>query len=280
MDVAMLGTGKMGAAIARRLHEQGHAVHLWNRSPARAEVLDIGTVHATPAEAARAAGVVLSVLTGTEAVRAVYFGEHGALEAGGDRVYVDITTASPEVHVEVASVAAELGAAFVEAPVLGSIPAADTGSLLLLVGGETAALDRARPVLEALGEVRHIGPLGAGIRLKLVANTYLAVTHGAAAELLAAGTANGLDAEAIWPVLVRFVPYLDVRRAGFLERRYEPVLFRVADMVKDLHLALEVYRRSGSDTPITVTTESLFSRAAERHGELDLPAVAEVFHDA
>jgi 3-hydroxyisobutyrate dehydrogenase-like beta-hydroxyacid dehydrogenase len=278
MDVAILGTGKMGGAIARRLHEQGHTVHVWNRTPDRAEVLGLGNTHATPAQAAGLAQVVLSVLTGTEAVRQVYLGEHGALEAGGDRVYVDITTASLEVHVEVAEAAAERGAAFVEAPVLGSIPAADSGSLLLLVGGDVAAIDAARPVLEVLGEVRHVGPLGAGIRLKLVANSYLAVTHAAAGELLAAAVASGLDIEAVFAVLVRFVPYLEVRRAGFVERRYEPVLFRVADMVKDLGLALEVYRRSGSDTPITVATEELFTRAAQPHGELDLPAVAEIFH--
>jgi 3-hydroxyisobutyrate dehydrogenase len=279
MDVAMLGTGKMGGAIARRLHEQGHTVHLWNRTPDRAQDVGIGTLHATPAQAAAQAEVVLSVLTGTEAVRQVYLGEHGALEAGGGRVFVDITTASPDVHVEVAAAAAELGAAFVEAPVLGSIPAADSGSLLLLVGGETTAIERVRPVLDSMGEVRHIGPVGAGIRLKLVANTYLAVTHAAAAELLAAGSASGLDVEAVFAVLVRFVPYLEARRAGFLERRYEPVLFRVADMVKDLGLAQDVYRHSGSETPVTAVVDELFTRAARDHGELDIPAVAEIFHD-
>ncbi len=279
MDVAVLGTGKMGSAIARRLHEQGHTVHLWNRTPDRAEALGIGSIYATPEQAAGPAQVVLSILNGTEAVREVYLGEHGALEAGGDRVYVDVTTASLDVHVEVAAAAAERGAAFVEAPVLGSIPAADSGSLLLLVGGDTAAVDAARPVLETLGELRHIGPLGAGIRLKLVANSYLGITHAAAGELLAAAVASGLDVDAVFAVLVRFVPYLEVRRSGFVDRRYEPVLFRLADMLKDLGLALDVYRRSGSDTPITALTEELFARAAPRHGELDLPAVAEVFHD-
>src|SRR5579863_5224962 len=107
MDVAILGTGKMGSAIARRLHEQGHTVHLWNRTPARAEALGIGATYATPVQAAVAAQVVLSVLTGTEAVRQVYLGDHGALEAGGDRLYVDITTASLDVHVEIAAVAAQ-----------------------------------------------------------------------------------------------------------------------------------------------------------------------------
>jgi 3-hydroxyisobutyrate dehydrogenase len=270
----------MGTAMARRLSEQGHALHLWNRTPARAEDVGVGSMYATPAQAAERAEVVLSVLTGTEAVRQVYLGAHGALEAEGERVSVDITTCSPEVHVEVAEAAAERGVAFLEAPVLGSVPAAESGSLLLLAGGEDAAIDRARPVLEALGEVRHIGPLGAGIRLKLVANSYLAVTHAAAAELLAAGTASGLDADAVFAVLVRFVPYLEARRAGFLARQYEPVMFRVADLAKDLGLALDLYRRSGSDAPITVAVDTLVTAAVEKYGELDIPAVGEIFHDA
>jgi 3-hydroxyisobutyrate dehydrogenase-like beta-hydroxyacid dehydrogenase len=277
MDVAMLGTGKMGGAMARRLHEQGHTVHLWNRTPGRAQVVGIGTVYATPAQAAARAEVVLSILTGTDAVRSVYLGPHGALEAGSGRVYVDLTTASPEVHVEVAAAAAAQGAAFVEAPVLGSIPAATSGSLVLLVGGDPRAVELVQPVLESLGELRRIGPLGAGIRLKLVANTYLAVTHAAAAELLAAGTAGGLDVEAVFAVLVRIVPYLEARRPGFVEGRYEPVLFRTADMVKDLGLALDLYRRSGAETPLTLVAEDLFSRAAQENGELDIPAVAEIF---
>ena len=78
MDVAVLGIGKMGGAIAGRLHDQGHALHLWNRTPARAEALGFGTVHATPAQAAADAEVVVSVLTGPEAVRQVYLGVHGS----------------------------------------------------------------------------------------------------------------------------------------------------------------------------------------------------------
>ncbi len=205
MDVAVLGTGKMGAAIAGRLHEQGHALHLWNRTPARAEALGFGSVYDTPAQAAADADVAVSVLTGPEAVRQVYLGAQGALEAGGGRVYVDITTASPDVHVEVAEAAAGRGAAFIEAPVLGFPPAAAAGRLLVLVGGDDTAIEGARPVLGALGEVRPIGPLGSAIRVKLVANSYLAITHAAAAELLAAGTRSGLDIEAVFAVLARFV---------------------------------------------------------------------------
>jgi 3-hydroxyisobutyrate dehydrogenase len=279
MDVAVLGIGKMGAAIAGRLHDQGHALHLWNRTPARAEALGFGTVYATPAQAAADAEVVVSVLTGPDAVRQVYLEAQGALEAGGGRVYVDVTTASPDVHGEVAEAAAGRGAAFIEAPVLGFPPAAASGRLLVLVGGDDSAIERARPVLDALGEVRPIGPLGAAIRMKLVANSFLAITHAGAAELLAAGTRSGLDVDAVFAILARFVPLLESRRAEFVERRYEPVLFRVADLAKDLGLAQDVYRHSGSYTPFTAVADDLYTRALADHAELDIPAVAEIFYD-
>jgi len=182
--------------------------------------------------------------------------------------------------VEVAEAAAGRGAAFIEAPVLGFPPAAAAGRLLVLVGGDDTAIEGARPVLGALGEVRPIGPLGSAIRMKLVANSYLAITHAAAAELLAAGTRSGLDIEAVFAVLARFVPLLESRRAEFVERRYEPVLFRVADLAKDLGLAGDLYRDGGSYTPFTQVADDLYTRALPDHAELDIPAVAEIFYDA
>jgi 3-hydroxyisobutyrate dehydrogenase-like beta-hydroxyacid dehydrogenase len=252
-------------------------VHLWNRTASTADRVGVGTVHRSPGEAAGSSPVVLSALTGSEAVRAVYFGDEGALSAGGERVFVDLTTTGTDVHVELAQACAAEGAGFVEAPVLGSLPAAQSGSLVLLTGGEEAPIERARPVLEDLGEVRRVGPVGAGVRLKLVANSFLAVTHGAAAELLAAAEASGLDGADVWPVLVRFVPYLDVRRQGYLDDRHEPVLFRTADMVKDIDLALELFGHAGSPTPVTEVAGEVFARAAHADGELDMSAVTRVF---
>ena len=125
--------------------------------------------------------------------------------------------------------------------------------------------------------MRVVGPLGSGTRLKLVANSYLAITHAAAAELLAAGRAAGLSAGAVWPLLTRLVPYLDARRAGFLDAVYEPVTFRVGDLLKDVGLALDLYRRSGSFTPISAAALDVFTRAAAEHADDDIPAVSEAF---
>ena len=277
MKVAILGTGKMGGAMARRLHHQGFGLHLWNRTRKRAEQLGVGEVFDTPAEASRDADVVISMLTDPPAVRHAYLGPHGALEAEGPRIYVDSSTVDPKTHEALARVIEQRGSSFLEAPVIGSVPAVEAGKLLILIGGERGAFERLRAVLEALGDVRYVGPLGAASRLKLVANTMLGVISAAAGELYNAGLRAGLDRERVWEVLTRLAPYLDARRAGYLEGRYDPVLFRLADMVKDLHLALDVYQEVGIDTPLSQTTRELFERAARDHGEEDLAAIAELW---
>ena len=277
MKVAILGTGKMGGAMARRLHAQGFELRLWNRTRKRAEQLGVGEVFDTPAEATRDAEVVISMLTDPAAVRDAYLGPHGALEAEGSRIYIDSSTVDPKTHQALARVVEQRGSSFIEAPVVGSIPAVEAGKLFIMVGGERATFERLRAVLQALGDARYIGPLGSAARLKLVANSMLGIISAAAGELYNAGLRAGLDRERVWEVLTRLAPYLDARRAGYLEGRYDPVMFRLADMVKDLDLALEVYQDVGIDTPLSQTTRELFERAARDHGEEDLAAIAELW---
>ena len=277
MKVAILGTGRMGGAMARRLHQQGFELRLWNRTRKRAEQLGIGEVFDTPAEASRAADVVISMLTDPPAVRQAYLGPDGALEAEGPRIFVDSSTVDPKTHQALARVVEHRGSSFIEAPVVGSVPAVEAGKLFIMVGGEPAAFERVRAVLQALGDVRYVGPLGAASRLKLVANSLLGIISAAAGELYNAGLRAGLDRERVWEVLTRLAPYLDARRAGYLEGRYDPAMFRLADMVKDLRLALDVYGEVGIDTPLTQTTRELFERAGRDHGEDDLAAIAELW---
>jgi len=277
MKVAILGTGKMGAAMARRLHQQGFDLRLWNRTRQRAEQLGIGAVFETPAEAAEGADALISMLTDPTAVRQCYLEPHGALEAKGTRVYIDSSTVDPKTHDELARAAAEHGSMFVEAPVLGSVPAVEAGKLFVMVGGDPAAFERARHVLQAIGDVRYIGPLGSAARLKLIANSMLGIISAAAGELYNAGLRAGIDRERVWEVLTRLAPYLDARRSYYMEGRYQPTMFRLADMVKDLDLATGVYREVGIETPLTQTARQLFERAAQEHREEDLAAIADLW---
>ena len=280
MRVAILGTGKMGGAIARRLKAEGHELTLWNRTRERAETLGVGRVAAAPAEAVEDAEIVVSILTDATGIRAAYLGEGGAVRAARDQVFIEMSTAGPDVVKELQPVIEQAGAKFIECPVLGSITAMETGKGLLFAAGDDAALERAGPVLEALGEVRRIKDPESAAKLKLIANTVLTGLSALAAEVMAAGAAVGVDTDDVFWVLTRFAPALGARRAGYVEHRYEPVTFALRDAVKDLRLAADMFKRAGAATPLTLKTKELFEKAAESAGDLDLSAISTLYEKA
>jgi len=192
-------------------------------------------------------------------------------------VFVEMSTAGPDIAKELAPLIDRAGGQFVEAPVLGSISAVEAGTLVIFAAGSEAAIERARPVLKDLGEIRHAGDIGSAAALKLVANSMLAGVGALAAELQAAGTAAGLNPEDVFWVLSRIAPVLNARKAGFLEHRYSPVTFALRDAVKDLRLALDLYEKTGATTPLTKATKELYERAAKTAGELDLSAIASLY---
>jgi 3-hydroxyisobutyrate dehydrogenase-like beta-hydroxyacid dehydrogenase len=280
VKVAILGTGKMGGAMARRLASAGYDVILWNRTPARAAELHIGSVAATPAGAVGAADIVISSLTNDAAVRDVYFGEHGALGAARNRVLIDTSTAGPEVMDELGREALARKARLLSAPVLGSVPAIESGALLILAGGDRGDLDEALPVLGHLGEVRYVGDRGNAQRLKLIANSMLGITSAAAAELLTSGVAMGLDPAQVFSILVRFAPGLAVRERGFVHRQHTPTMFAVRDLLKDLDLSVQSFEESGTRTPLTRRTRDIFEDAVRESADLDISAVIEPLRHA
>jgi 3-hydroxyisobutyrate dehydrogenase-like beta-hydroxyacid dehydrogenase len=277
MRVAIIGTGKMGSAMARRLKSAGHELTLWNRTGERAAALGVGRVVSTPAEAAEDAEVIISILTDADAVRAAYLGDGGTAKAAKGQVFVEMSTAGPDVETEIAPAIERAGAHFVEAPVLGSIAAVEAGTLVIFAAGREDAIEQARPVLQDLGEVRRVGEVGSAASLKLVANTMLAGVSALAAELMSAGTAVGLNPEDVFWVLTRIAPVLNARRAGFVDHRYEPVTFALRDAGKDLRLATDLYKRVGATTPLASATKELYEKAAKSAGNLDMSAIATLY---
>jgi 3-hydroxyisobutyrate dehydrogenase len=269
--IAILGTGRMGAAIARRL--EGWEPVLWNRTRARAEEVGVGRVAATPAEATRDADLVIISLTGASAVRAAMDGADGALAAAHGQLFIEMSTSGPEILPELAAQLAGTGSSLIDAPIMGAPPAVSRGTAAILAGGATDDIARAQPVLDQIGEVRHAGPLGSGARLKLVANSMLGVVITAAAELQVAGEAAGLRGEDVFWVLARLAPVLEMRRAGYMERRHEPTLFAVRDLLKDLGLAQELFDRSAAVTPLAARARSIVEETAAQHPDLDITAV-------
>src|SRR5438105_3035442 len=267
----------MGAAIARRLAGSGFEVTVWDRTAARARAVSVGRVASSPADAVRGADIALTSLTNAAAVRDVYLGPQGAFEGSAGTLFVEMSTAGPDSIELLGREANARGLRLLEAPVLGSVPAVESGTLAVLVGGSPQDLDTARPVLERLGELHRVDGLGSAARLKLVANTMLAITSAAAAELLAAGTAAGLDREQVFWALLRFAPLLKAREAGFMRDRHEPAMFAVHDLIKDLTLAMDVYDRAKSAAPLTRETRELFEKTSARSGDLDISAIVTAY---
>ena len=263
--------------MARRLHQQGFELTLWNRTPEKARALEVGEVAATPGQAVLGAAVVITSMADDFAAREVYTQPEGVLQGVEDQVLVEASTISPDLAVELAGRVRERGGRFLDAPVLGSVPAVLEGQLAVLAGGEQADLERALPVLRALGEVRHVGSVGAAARLKLVANSMLAGISGVAAELEAAGVEIGLDEHDVFWVLARLAPYLGARERGYVEDVHQPVMFPVSALLKDLDLALTVFRHASAPTPYTSLSRQLFGEAAEEYADLDLSAIARYY---
>ncbi len=279
--VSILGTGKMGGAMARRLEEGGFPVSVWDRTRSRAEALGVGHVADSPGDAVRAADVVISMVTGPQAVRDIYFGTGGVLAAAAHKTIVEMSTAGPEVALELANAVADSGATLIEAPVIGSTPAVKNGTLVILAAADVVDdLAAARPVLQRLGEVYYVGLLGSAAPLKLVVNSFQAIISAAAAELISAGTRVGVGAGDVFEVLTRVAPGLKVREAGFVNHVHQPAMFAMRDMLKDLDLALELYlpdRGPTSTVPLTALTREMYARTASLDPGLDMSAITNAY---
>jgi 3-hydroxyisobutyrate dehydrogenase-like beta-hydroxyacid dehydrogenase len=269
----------MGGAIARRLKKGGFDISVWDRTRSKAEALGVGRVADSPADAARGADVVISMVTGPQAVRDVYFGENGVFQGSASKTIVDMSTTGPGIAHELQSGADLNGARLIEAPVIGSTPAVNSGSLFILAGVALPGdLDAARPVLEQLGEVHYVGDLGTAAALKLIANSYLGIVSTGAAELLAAGASHGLDPEQISTVLARIWPGLKLREAGFVKHLHEPTMFAMRDLLKDLDLALAFYRSAApSAVPLTSLTREMVAGVASTAPDLDISAIVKAY---
>ena len=277
--IAILGTGKMGSAIAARLAGAGFTLTLWNRTRERAEALRLGPVAETPAAAVRDAHVVISNLTDADAVLSTYLGSDGALSEGGGTLFIEMSTAGPGLLPELAPAVAGVGGRLVDAPIVGAPPAMRAGQAAILVGGDDADVDLATPVLGALGTVRRVGPLGNGARLKLVANSMLADVVLAASELQVAGERAGLQPDDVFWILARTAPMLEARRGGIVENRHEPTLFALRDLHKDLDLAVGLFGQSEDQLPLTVEARRLVATVAASYGGEDITAVARRYRD-
>jgi 3-hydroxyisobutyrate dehydrogenase-like beta-hydroxyacid dehydrogenase len=283
LTAAVLGTGRMGSAMAERLVSQGVTVVLFNRSRERCDVLGqrIGAdVADTPAEAASRTDVVISMVADDAAVRALYDGPEGVpagIRAGS--VAVDMSTVMPDTITAIAPAVRAKGAGVLDAPVSGSVGGATSGELMIMVGGSAEDLERARPVLEHLAKrIFHLGELGTGAAMKLAVNTVVYGLNGAVSEAVVLAEHNGIDRATAYEVIANSAvgaPFVQYKRQAFVDPETTPVAFSLILAEKDLRLIEQLAAESGTSMPqAAINHESMRAAMASVGPDADFAGVA------
>ena len=284
--VAFLGLGRMGAPMAGRLSNAGHDLAVWSRTSEHADALaDRAEVARSPAEAGSKADVAVTMLTDGGALEEVVLGRNGrnglADGLAPGTLLIDMSTTGPAPARKVAKALEERGIGFVDAPVAGSVGPAAEGTLAIMVGGADEAVERARPLLEILGDPErtwHVGPVGAGQAAKLMVNLVLGGVTAAVAEGFVLGRVLGLSPDDALDVLEgASVAAQTVRskRDKLRSGDYGDPGFRLALMHKDLRLALDAARAARASLPGTERVADLYAGAKGRGlADQDYAAVA------
>jgi 3-hydroxyisobutyrate dehydrogenase-like beta-hydroxyacid dehydrogenase len=286
--VAIVGTGRMGSAMARALARGGVDLVLHNRSAGRAEALanELGaSLAGSPAEAASAADVAITMLADGPAVESTWGGANGLI-AGARRgsVLVDMSTVPPETLPALADATRERGAGIVDAPVSGSVHLAEAAQLTIMAGGSAQDLDRARPVLNLVAkQITHVGPLGSGHALKLAVNALIFALNGGVAEALVLAERAGIDRALAYDVFTTSAagaPYIGYKQAAFVEPDATPVAFSLDLAAKDLRLITALADRLGVPMEQARVNQRLVAEASEHLGpDRDASAVAAHLRD-
>jgi 3-hydroxyisobutyrate dehydrogenase-like beta-hydroxyacid dehydrogenase len=266
-SLGFVGLGVMGSRMVKRLLNAGHAVTGYNRTKSKAQwLLDAGMKWGdSPAAVARSADFVLTMVTNTEALKAVTSGSDGILAGlSTGKIYIDMSTVSPAASREVARQVEARGAQMLDAPVSGSVSTLEEGKLSIMVGGDRSTLERARPILEAIGpKVTHVGANGLAVSMKIATNLSLAVQMLAFSEGVLLAEKSGIARETAVEVLLNSViasPMVKYR-GPFVLKMPNEAWFDVNMMQKDLLLALEMGRSLDVPLPTTAVTNELLTAA-------------------
>jgi 2-hydroxy-3-oxopropionate reductase len=273
MKVAFLGTGLMGAPMARKIAAAGHHLTVWNRDLAKAQALaDVATVAETPLAAVSGAEVIIAMLMDGAAVRSVLL-DQGVIEAcSAGTVLVDMGSVDPATDRYLAGLAQARGVGFVDAPVSGGVVGAEAATLSIFVGGEAADIARVMPVLTTMGRPTHLGGVGAGQITKLANQLIVANTIGAIAEGLSLAEAGGCDIKLVREALrggFADSRILELHGARMVAGNFTPG-GRSKAQLKDLDNALAVAAEVGLDLPLSRRITNGFRDLVETHDGADL----------
>jgi len=273
MKTGIAGTGRMGAAMAARLIDVGQEVTVWNRTPAKTKALaDAGArVAGTPAALVAGADVIITMLTDDQAIQALYHGAGGLLSGNvAGKLFIEMSTVRPEVETALADKVRERGGSLIDCPVGGTVGPARDGKLFGFVGGSDADVARARPVLERLcRRLEHVGPVGAGARMKLAINLPLMVYWQAFGEALALCAPLGLDPDRLINIFSDTSGGPNVLKArgpalaaALRGQDTGPVTFDVDLIRKDLRVMIAEAKSLGADLPVSQRALECFDDAS------------------
>lgn len=271
--VAFIGLGVMGFPMAGHLAAAGHDVTVYNRTAAKAQdwvSKHGGTAAATPREAATGAAIVFSCVGNDDDLRSVILGDDGAFAGIGEgTILVDNTTASAEVARELAAIGKERGIAFIDAPVSGGQAGAENGALTVMCGGEQAAFDKAKAVIDTFARaVTLMGPVGAGQLTKMVNQICIAGLLQGLSEGMSFGQKAGLDMEKVIDVIGKGAAQswqMDNRASTMCKGEFD-FGFAVDWMRKDLGICLAEANNNGARLPITALVDQLYAQVQARGG--------------
>ena len=268
-NLGFIGLGLMGSRIVKRLLAAGHQVSGYNRTRAKAvSLIQFGMQwRDTPREVAQAADITLSMVTDSAALSSITDGTDGILAGlSADKIYVDMSTVSPSLIRDLSRRVAAAGADMLEAPVSGSIPAAESGTLIIYVGGNADTLEKVRPIFESLSQkIIYIGENGQAISMKIAINLNLAPQLISLFEGVLLAERSGIPRAAALDALLNSVAASTAMkyRAPFMLQLPEEVWFSAAMMKKDINLALELGKELGVALRSVELANEMLTKAIE-----------------
>ena len=273
--IGWIGLGTMGIPMSKRILEAGYPLQVYNRTRGK-EIAYSGQiipVAPTPSDLIQHTGMIVIMVSDDTAIRDIFTGPEGLLSAGvSDRIIINMSTVSPEISREMAGLCLEQGNQYLDAPVSGSVKQAETGTLVVMVGGEEAAFEQAKPVLDLLSKLTlRVGNTGAGNSAKLAVNTMLAIMSQGLAEVVLFAKDNAIQPDDLLNIIGNSAMgnvYMKIKGDAILQSNYRAA-FALKHIAKDLRLA----RQIGLKSPLGVTVSKTFQDAEAEYGDEDIISV-------
>lgn len=283
--IGFVGVGRMGANMARRLHDLGYSIAaIYDINGDAAEQLAqelYATAVQSPAEVSEKSDIVFTVVTDDQAMRSIFSGdERSLLSHAKDRVFINCATLSPQTHLFASEATAQAGGSVLEAAMASSITQARQGTLYLMIGGESSTFEAHRPLLQDLSsDLQYIGPVGSAAKVKALVNMVMNINTAGLAEGLGLGEALGLDLQVLKKVFSQTGAnsrVLETDGDDMIAREHD-CYFSAAHAAKDSGIANALAQASGLDVPLSRATEAQYRKLVEAgKGELDKSAIAEL----